>query len=62
MPPGKVTLASTKSSRAMFSGLKTTSGTPLVSVFSVAATASVALVSTPANWFSAITSSFQANS
>ena len=39
MPPGKVTLASTTSSRAMFRGLKTTTGTPCVSVSSAAATA-----------------------
>ena len=55
-------MASTTSSRPTFKGLKTTTGMPAVCVFSAAATVSVALENTLANWFSEITWSFQANS
>jgi len=57
-----VTAVSTRSSRAILSGLKTTIGTPVTFVFIAPATASVALVSTPANWFIASTWSFHAYS
>ena len=50
--------ASTTSSRSIFSGLYTTIAVPWRCVFMPDATPSAALVSTAANWFIAITSSF----
>ena len=62
MPPGKFTLASTTSSRAMFRRIEDHERNAFRLGVQRGATPSVALLSTPANWFIAITSSFQANS
>ncbi len=60
--PADGRVASTRSSRSRLIPLNTTNGTPGPFVFIPEATASVALVRMPANWFDTSVSSFHANS